>query len=679
MTCSPTIDVSMRADPVPVPAALDELLEHFPAASVLVDASGRLRKANARAVAALETMPNRLLQAPLSQFLESMAGNCPLDQPARLVRSEPLLCLALESRRRFYLSACELRAMDQPLWLVTLEAETETAAPVERGALLETVFAAMEEGLLLLDENFSIIAANPAFCILTGYDAAELLGRHVLEVSTGSHVQFEHIRSELQQTQRWRGEIVHRSKSGRDLPAILNIRGVPGPADDPDHYVGIYSDMTPLRFREERIEQLAHYSPVTNLPNRKLFIQRLQGLLANSRDTDQHAALLLLDIDDFKRVNDSLGHEIGDDLLAQIGKRLELSLRDQDTIGHLGGDEFGILLTDIDANVRVGQIAEHVLQTVRRPVQAGHQEIGLSASIGVAMIPRDGNEPPTLLRNADAAMYLAKSNGGDRLHYFTQDVSLAAVDRLSIETGLRRAIRNQELRLVFQPLMDLRQSRFTGAEALLRWTSPHLGDVSPARFIPVAESSGLIESIGEWVLNAACHQLRNWGERGPQRINVNLSARQFRSRDLERSIRQTLRDHRLPGTRLGIELTETALLDDTEAAIDTLRVLAGLGISVSIDDFGVGYSSLSYLKRLPIDVLKIDRSFITDIPHDSDHTAITETIVAMARTLRMSVVAEGVETPSQLDFLRRIDCDCAQGYLFSKPVEPDQLLKLFSR
>lgn len=677
MNCSPTLDASMCAAHAPAPAALDELLEHFRAPTVLVDAGGRLLMANAQALDALEAMPNRLQHTRLSQLLETVAGDCPLDEPAQLVRSEPLLCRSLESLRRFHLSGCELRAVPEPLWLVTLHPEAAASGPIVRGPLLEAVFEAMEEGLLIVDENFIIIAANPAFCALTGYDTTDLLGHHVLAFSSDDDLQFERIRTELAQTQRWRGEVVHRSKAGRDLPAILNIRGIRGAADGPRHYVGIYSDMSTLRYREERIEQLAHYNPVTNLPNRTLFTHRLQDAIAHSRNTGQSAALLLLDIDDFKRINDSLGHEIGDDLLAQIGKRLELSLRDQDTLSHLGGDEFAILLADLENHLRAGQIAGDVLQTVRLPVQAGHQELGLSASIGVAMIPGDGTEPPTLLRNADAAMYLAKSNGGDRVEYFTQEVSLAAVDRLSIESGLRQAIRNRELRLAFQPLMDLRQNRFTGAEALLRWTNPQLGDVSPVRFIPVAESSGLIESIGEWVLDTTCHQLRVWGERGPRRVNVNLSARQFRGSNLEQSIRQALRDHRLQGERLGIELTETALLDDTEAAIDTLRMLAGLGISVSIDDFGVGYSSLSYLKRLPIDVLKIDRSFITDIPDDADHTAITETIVAMARTLRMAVVAEGVETQSQLEFLRRIECDCAQGYLFSRPVEPDQLLKLF--
>ena len=644
---------------------------------MVVDSGGLLLVANARAFDALEAMPRQLQHAPLSQFLERVSEDCPLDQPANLVHREGLVCRSLESSQRFRLSAFGLQTLPVPAWLITLQPEVTASVSADRDAMLDAVFEAMEDGLVVVDEDFSIITANQAFCALTGYDNAELRGRHVLEFSADGDAQFERIRSELLQTQRWRGEVVHRSKAGRDLPAILNVRSVPGPADVPRHYVGIYSDMTTLRYREERIEQLAHYSPITNLPNRTLFTQRLHEAIAQSRSTGHNAALLLLDIDDFKRINDSLGHEIGDELLAQVGKRLELTLRDQDTISHLGGDEFAILLADIESNARAGQIAERVLQTVRVPLQAGNQEVGLGASIGVAMIPGDGSEPPTLLRNADAAMYLAKSNGGNRLEYFTQDVSLAAVDRLTIESGLRQAIRNRELRLAFQPLMDLRQNRFTGAEALLRWTHPQLGDISPVRFIPVAESSGLIESIGEWVLDAACHQLRVWGDRGPQRVNVNLSARQFRGSSLEQNIRQTLRDHRLQGERLGIELTETALLDDTEAAIDTLRLLAGLGISVSIDDFGVGYSSLSYLKRLPIDVLKIDRSFITDIPNDSDHTAITETIVAMARTLRMAVVAEGVETQSQLDFLRRIQCDCAQGYLFSRPVEADQLLRLF--
>ena len=471
-----------------------------------------------------------------------------------------------------------------------------------------------------------------------------------------------------------------RKKNDDEFWALTTISAIRDDTGQISHYISVGEDVSELKEAHLKMEQLAYVDSLTGLANRLLFRDRLEQVLKSVQRNNTQAALLFLDLDQFKRINDSLGHDVGDALLMKVAEMLRQCVRHQDTVARMGGDEFVILLTDVDGMAGASAVARKILNIMQNPNRLLRHEIIVTPSIGITMAPDDSLNADILLKNADLAMYRAKSMGRNNYQFFTEEMNAQVLDNLMIENELRHAIDNNELILDFQPQMSLRASQLTGVEALVRWIHPEKGLMDPDAFIPVAEQAGLMVHLGEWILRNACRQWREVEKQGmpPVKLAVNLSARQFRDQYLLNMIQNILSETDFKPIQLQLEITETTLMDNLEHAVSILEQIKSLGISVSIDDFGTGYSSLNYLKRLPIDELKVDRSFIRDIPEDKDDMAITSAVIAMAHELKIKVVAEGVETREQWDFLKKNKCDYAQGYLLGKPSKPMELLKRFA-
>jgi diguanylate cyclase (GGDEF)-like protein/PAS domain S-box-containing protein len=445
--------------------------------------------------------------------------------------------------------------------------------------------------------------------------------------------------------------------------------------------LGTGFDISERKQAEEKIKSLAYHDGLTGLPNRLLFNDRLSIAVAQAHRLGQRLAILFLDLDRFKVINDSLGHGVGDRLLQDVAKRLLSTVREGDTVARLGGDEFTLLLPGVGRPLDLAKLAEKILDTLKQPFRIEENELFITASMGVSLYPEDGRDPETLVKNADTAMYRAKDQGRDNYQLYTAAMNATALERLGMETSLRKALAAREIEVHYQPLLDLRSGAVHGVEALLRWRHPERGLISPGEFIPLAEVTGLIIPLGKWVLSTACRQMKEWHDHGHPglTLSVNLSARQFQQPDLVDQITRVLDETGLAPRALDLEITESNAMQNAEATTQTLRALKTLGVRISIDDFGIGYSSLSYLKRLPIDTLKIDQSFVRDITTDPDDAAIVTAVIAMAHTLKLAVVAEGVEEEEQLAFLNTKECDRMQGFFFSRPLPPDECEKLLRR
>jgi len=469
----------------------------------------------------------------------------------------------------------------------------------------------------------------------------------------------------------------------RDGHPVATIVGYAAPLFDSSGRtrgaIGAFLDITARKRAEEQVRDLAYHDALTGLPNRLLFQDRLALAVAQAHRHRQGLAVLFLDLDRFKVINDSLGHTVGDRLVREVAARLRTCVREGDTVARLGGDEFTLLLPHVGQAVDAAKVAKKVLDLVRIPFDIDGRELFVTASMGISLYPDDGTDAETLVKNADTAMYRAKEQGRDLYQLYTPAMNATALERLALESSLRRALSQDELVLHYQPIFDVASRRVQGVEALLRWAHPELGLVAPADFIPLAEITGLILPMGPWVLRAACAQARAWQERQPGLcVAVNLSARQFQEASLVAQVTDALADSGLDPRCLQLEITESSAMQNAQTAIQTLRELKSLGVGLSIDDFGTGYSSLSYLKRFPIDTLKIDQSFIRDIGRDPDDAAIASAIIALAHTLKLTVVAEGVETSGQLAFLAAHGCDRAQGYLLSRPFPADRCGELLA-
>jgi diguanylate cyclase (GGDEF)-like protein/PAS domain S-box-containing protein len=437
-------------------------------------------------------------------------------------------------------------------------------------------------------------------------------------------------------------------------------------------------DISDRKRAEEQIEFHAYHDVLTHLPNRKLFTDRLRHSLTRAKRNNRAVAVMFIDVDHFKTINDTLGHTAGDELLLEMARRLRECVRDDDTVARLGGDEFTIILSELRHPEDAVSVAQKILATVQEPLTIGGMPIVVSASIGIALYPNDGLDPESLLRNADSAMYRAKAEGRNTYQLCTDEMKGRALERLAVESRLRTAVHDEQLILAYQPQINLVTGRTIGVEALVRWNDPLRGIVEPASFIPIAEETRLILPLGEWVLRTACKQMKEWHDRGsgPMRIGVNLSARQFQQHDLVDMVRSVLDESSLGPSSLDLEITETTAMQNAEVTVETLHALRALGVGISIDDFGMGYSSLNYLKRFPLNAVKIDRAFVNDITSNNGDAAIVSAVIGMARSLRLRVVAEGVETAEQFAFLRSRECDEAQGYYFSRPVPPEEMTRL---
>ncbi len=553
---------------------------------------------------------------------------------------------------------------------------TERRRSEEHARLAAAVVDNTIEGVLITDAQSRILSVNAAFTRLMGYSAEELLGRSPSLLKSGRHegAFYQALWDSLKADGHWQGEIWNRRKDGALVPALLSLSAVRDDTQEITHYVGMYTDISQQKAAEAKLDFLAHHDPLTGLPNRLLFQSRLEQALREAGRGGERLAVLLLDLDRFKDVNDSYGHLVGDQLLQHVAECLSGRLREADTLARLGGDEFALLMRNLHQEEDAARLADELMSAMAQPWRSsGGVEITAGVSVGICLFPEHGNTAPSLLQGADAALYRAKSDGRNTYRYFADEMTAAARERLQLESRLRRAVAQGQLCLHYQPQVELATGRVVGAEALVRWQDPEEGLISPVRFIPVAETTGMIGAIGAWVLGEACRQGRRWLDQGhpPLTIAVNVSPRQFYLGDLAAQVTQVLEETGFPAQWLELEITEGALIEREHDALQTLHKLRDLGVRVAIDDFGTGYSSLAYLKRFPLDVLKIDRSFIADIPHDPDDMAISAAIVALGSSLGVKVLAEGVETQAQLDFLRDKGCDLYQGYLKSPPLPAD--------
>ncbi|MEC5400016.1 two-component system response regulator [Uliginosibacterium sp. H1] len=547
---------------------------------------------------------------------------------------------------------------------------TERRLHEEQLRQASVVFQTTAEGILVLDESRRIVSANPAFCRLTGYDIEEVRG---LDPDTFLHARrhSDQFYPRLLETERgyWHGEIACLRKNDEVFPAWQHVCAVRDDHGAVSHYVVAISDISAIRQAEAQINHLAYHDALTGLGNRHRFEECLELELERARRGGQRLALLYIDLDGFKLINDTLGHASGDQLLKAVANRIRGHLRRGDVAIRLGGDEFVVIVPEVAREQDCAALAEKLLREVSAPVTLPREQVLVTASIGIALFPDNATDREELVKAADSAMYGAKARGRNRYAFYSPDMAARARERMNIEMGLRRALQDNQLQLYYQPVVNLANGELIGFEALIRWLHPELGLISPARFIPVAEESGLIEPIGEWVVEQACKTGAAWLAEGfpPVRMAVNVSVRQMAGDALVEHVARVIERTNFPARFLEIEITESTL-QTIEHSQGLLYLLRSLGVSIAIDDFGTGFSSLGLLKHLPIDRIKIDRSFVRDLPDDQNDAAITRAIVAMAKSLGLLITAEGVETPAQRAFLRELGCEDAQGFLFAAPM-----------
>ncbi|WP_374265427.1 EAL domain-containing protein [Zoogloea sp.] len=677
---------------------LSTLLASMGEGVIMRDADGALRECNAAARDILGLSPEEMsdwhLHGNLVAYLDEDGNPIPIDRvpSMRALRTGKAQSgiLGIDrkdgSRRWMWTNAVPLldEEDDGPSKVrgvvTTIADVTVRRVHEEQLRLAWTVVQNSVEAIVVTDADQRILSVNRAFTDVTGYTAEDAIGNTPRMLQSGHHDRsfYESMWQDIQILGFWQGEIHDRRKNGTFYPSSLSISAVRDQSGRLTHYVAVFSDITERKASEARIAFLAQHDPLTGLPNRTLLHDRLDQALANAARHGTRIALMFLDLDRFKTINDSLGHMIGDRLLQGVAQRLTSCVRETDTVSRQGGDEFLIVLTDVDVPDDAARVAEKILDLLQPPFDMDGQQLGTSFSIGIALYPEDGRDVEMLMKNADTAMYHAKESGRNTYRFFDEAMNVNALERLHLENGLRQAIEQQEFQLYYQPQVELASGRIIGVEALLRWFSGNLGSISPARFIPLAEECGLIVPIGEWVLQTACRQARAWQDAGlpPVPVAVNLSALQFRRSDIVASVASALAQSGIDGRWLELELTESLLMQSGPDVAAILGRLKALGVRLSIDDFGTGYSSLAYLKRFPVDQLKVDQSFVRDLSDDPDDATIVRAIIQLGNSLRLEVIAEGTETPEQMDFLRREGCVAAQGYLFSPPLPAEAVTGL---
>jgi diguanylate cyclase (GGDEF)-like protein/PAS domain S-box-containing protein len=591
----------------------------------------------------------------------------------------------------------EMRVAERTAELATRNAELalenrERIRAEEHLQLYQVMFANTSEAIVITDHANEIVAVNPAYCEITGYALEELIGGNPRIAKSGHHDKafYQALWTAIRTEGKWAGEIWDRRKNGEFYPKRLSINTIRNAAGETTHHIGIFSDISKLKRNEQLAHQLADYDRLTGLPNRDLFAKRLHTAKAEAKAQGTLIAILFIDLDHFKALNDSLGLRYGDLAVMTIAERLHSSIGAGNTVAHIQGDKFLAFCTGLEGTSNncfahelgslnsmgcVHETAEKFARTlfdaICKPMMLAESTWTLSASIGVALYPEDGAHGEALVKHAEAAMYHAKTLGRNQIQFFTAGIQQRITARLALEKGLRQAIEREEFCLYYQPLLDLPTGRVTAYEALIRWQHPERGLVPPDSFIPLAEETGLIVPMGEWALRTACRQIRRFLDNNPEggacRIAVNLSARQFATEDLVDTVARILKETGVPAEYLELEITESTIMQDAEKTIRILNGLTELGTPLTVDDFGTGYSSLAYLKRFPVGKLKIDRSFIIGIPEDSNDKIISSAIISLAKSLNLRVVAEGVETQEQLDFLHHRNCDFLQGYFIGRP------------
>ncbi|MCF8168269.1 MAG: EAL domain-containing protein, partial [Rhodoferax sp.] len=587
-----------------------------------------------------------------------------------------------EGPRWFELSVARKESADarDPRFIMISRDITERKQAENHLLLVGQVFKSSHEGIFITDANNRILSANQAFCTITGYLESELVGQdpRILRSGRQDRAFYVAMWREIQHTGNWEGEIWNQRKNGQIYPEWLSISAVKDTDGHIFQYIGILRDLTDSKAAQEQIEFLANYDPLTQLPNHKLLQDRTRLALATAKRTGTQVVMMFVDIDRFQSINDSLGRPVGDQILQTLATRLTANLQSDDTVCRQGSDEFVLLLPNTHANA-AAHVASRLLALIQEPVplDAGN-EVSLTACIGIAIFPDNGSDFQTLSQCADAALLQAKRDGRDSFKFFTEQIQTDAKESLLVESHLRRALSRGEFVLYYQPQVDALSQQIIGAEALIRWQHPEWGLVSPARFISIAETSGQILAIGNWVMHTAAQQIAAWQRDGLPLVPVavNLSALQFHQTGLCESVAAVLADSGLKPELLELELTESVAMEDSRFTLDQIGKLHAMGLKLSIDDFGTGYSSLSYLKRYQIDKLKIDQSFVRDLDLEQDDGAIVRAIVQMAHGLGFKTIAEGVETQHQIDFLRAQGCDELQGYFFGRPMPAEAFAQL---
>jgi diguanylate cyclase (GGDEF)-like protein/PAS domain S-box-containing protein len=636
----------------------------------------------------------RTLQPTLAWMLECMHPDCavtaeylrnlPASQAAGCVTDRELILRQADGHWHHFRAHWQIMPASHGVaahtFAVVILRDTEALLCAERElAMIAQVFANSLEGILITDLSGVIVRVNRAFTEITGYQPGDVMGKKpsLLRSGVDDETLFAHIRPRLEEGGHWQGELLNRRRDGTLFPASISISAVNNSRGEMQGLITSFRDITESKSSEERIRHLAYYDPLTALPNRTLFSDRLQQEMQRAQRSNRLVALLFLDLDRFKEVNDSMGHGIGDQLLKQVADRLQQCVRADDTVARMGGDEFTIILCDLPSRARAvasaTSVSEKIMQALAQPFWLVGREIFLSTSIGIALCPYDGEEAPLLLRNADTAMYHAKESGKNNFQFYAESMNARSAERLDLQSAMHRAVIDEQFELRYQPIVRLRDRRLIGAEALLRWRHPQKGLISPSEFVPIAEESGLIVPIGAWVLEKACRQLAAWQADGIhiERIAVNLSARQFSDGDLAGTVIRALDSSGVAADQLELELTESILMDDVGHSLGQLQDLKAMGVRLAIDDFGTGYSSLNYLKQFPLNCLKIDRAFVRELADEQDQR-IVRAIIALARSFNLEVLAEGIEDTEQLQALEALGCDKGQGFYFSRPLTGEE-------
>ena len=545
------------------------------------------------------------------------------------------------------------------------------------------IFGAIKDGIFVTDLDLRIVEVNTAFTQVTGYTPEQAIGQTPKLFSSGRHTKefYQRMWRSVQENGQWQGTIWNRRKNGEIYPQWLFITILKDPSDNISHYLAVFSDLSHQETISNQIHLLAYYDSLTGLPNRELFTDRLNLSLSQAHRDKGKVALFFLDLDRFKYINDTLGHATGDHLLSAVAYRLSNSLRESDTVARLGGDEFTVIVSGITNESHAETVANKILACFKQPFTIGKRELLISSSIGISLYPEHGSDSETIVRHADTAMYCAKERGKNCYVFYSPDMGLQYQQRLSIENDLSEVINNNGLEMVYQPQIDLQSGHITVLEALLRWKHPERGEISPTLFLPIAEESGLILKLGAWALRTACSQMAAWRKQHGFDISlaINIFGLQLSSGTFHQQIRETLAETGLPPTALELEITENILMEESRETVNTLDKLNELGIRIVIDDFGTGYSSLNSIRRIDTKKLKIDRSFITNIGTDACDTQMIRTIVNMAHNLSISIAAEGIENNEQLQFLKFLGCDHAQGFLIGKPYPIHNLKSNFQR
>jgi diguanylate cyclase (GGDEF)-like protein/PAS domain S-box-containing protein len=663
-------------------ACLDTVVSSLPDALVIADERGRIRQINPKTTRQFGYVPHEAVDEPIDGLLAEPYARQLRERWKAYVAdgSGDLIGSGREvlARRKdgsvipMELSVSPLESDGERRFVVVLHDISARKRALARLDVAEKVLECTMEGVMVTDRRGIMLWVNQGFCRISGYSREEVLGQKAAMLKSGLQNQdfYQAMWAKIRQSGEWEGEIWNRRKDGEAYPEWLTIKAITDPSGQVTRYVGVFSDISKHKRAEETIRTLTYFDAVTRLPNRHLFMDRLDQALERAPRADRKVALVMVGLNRFKQINETLGHQTGDEMLRAVAGRLGSTLRGHDTVARLRGDTFCCLLTDLVQDHDAHLVISRLLDTFSSSFQVGEHELFITAKVGISVYPVDGTDPEDLVLKAETAMNRSKELADNAYQFYTPEMHANSVERLRLETELRKAISRNELVVYYQPKIQTATGRVVGAEALLRWRHHELGMISPADFIPIAEETGLIVPIGNWVLNHVCQQISAWTAAGQPTVQVavNLSAHQFRQPDLVDRVVEAMQHAGIDPDLLELELTESAVMHNAEAAIRTLMDLHEQGVRLAVDDFGTGYSSLSYLKKFPLDKLKIDRSFVMDIDTNPASAEIVGAIIAMGHSLNLEIVAEGVENDSQLEVLRTLHCDEIQGFYYSRPI-----------